>query len=79
MELINEKNLENVCGGLEIKENLVRTLATVGISFVACSLFAAGSVLIVKDIKKVNCELKKYPKVNNKRVRKITKIVTIND
>lgn len=80
MELINENNLEKVCGGQEIKRTLAKTLSTVGISFVVCSLLAASSVLILKDIKKTNRELKKYPKVDDtKKAYKVTQIITINN
>ena len=45
-----------------------------------CTLFAASSVLILKDIEKTNRELKKYPKVDDtKRTYKVTKIITINN
>lgn len=68
MEPINEKDLKNICGGLEIREtsaNVIKTLATVGLALMMCSLFAGTSVLLVKDIKKTNRKLKQCPEVNN--------------
>lgn len=61
MEPINEKDLKNICGGQEIR----KTLATVGLALMMCTLFAGTSVLLVKDIKKVNRKLKQYPETNN--------------
>lgn len=61
MKPINEKELENVCGGQEIR----KTLSTVGLALMMCSLFAVTSAILVHDIKKVNSELKQYPEVNN--------------
>lgn len=68
MEPINEKDLKNICGGLEIREtsaNVIKTLAIVGLALIMCSLFTGTSVLLVKDIKKTNRKLKQYPEVNN--------------
>lgn len=74
MKLINKNDLENVCGGQEIK----KALATVGVACMMCSLFAASSVLIVKDIKRINRELKKYPKIDDtKKIYKFTKIMQL--
>ena len=61
MEPINEKDLKNICGDQEIR----KTLATVGLALMMCTLFAGTSVLLVKDIKKVNRKLKQYPEINN--------------
>lgn len=57
MELVNEIDLENVSGGQDIKG----TLAFAGIALAMTILFTAGSVILAKDIKETNRELKNYP------------------
>ncbi len=75
MKLIDEISLENVCGGHEIRD----TIAIAGMAWIVCSVCAATSVFLIKDIEKSCNELKKYPKVdNNEEIYEITRIITIN-
>lgn len=61
MKLINERNLKNICSSQETR----KTLATAGITCIACSLLTLGSVLLIKDIQKINNELKNYPEIDD--------------
>ena len=44
-----------------------------------CGIFVASSVLLVNDIKKVNRELEKYPKIDDRQIYEVAHVITIND
>lgn len=73
MTLVNENNLENVSGGKSVRD----TIAFAGFACTMCGLFVATSVLLVKDIKKINRELEKYPEVDDRQIYEVAHVITI--
>lgn len=73
MTLVNENNLENVSGGKSVRD----TIAFAGFACAMCGLFVASSVLLVKDIKKINRELEKYPEVDERQIYEVSHVITI--
>ncbi len=76
MVLVNETDLENVCGGHNIRKTR-DAIVTAGLAWIVCSVCAVSSVFLIKDIQK-NCnELKKYPKIDDERIYNVEHVTTI--
>lgn len=73
MQLINENDLQNVCGGVSVNKEILRTAATVAAACVAIGTSGLVALLIYNGNKKNKA--KKEENQPPYKIVKITKIV----